>query len=296
MLKNPLKKIFITQEFGVNPEVYSRFGYKGHNGIDYRLFNKEGNRAQTAEVFAPHAGKVLEAANDKDGYGWYLKVENQIEGSVLGHLKSFNVKVGDTVTQGQFIAIANNSGFSSGAHLHWGYYKKPRNRRNGYGGFIDQSSLISQNEDVPNWMTQLLSLELKLDPSISEGDFRARVGEIAQKLKTYDELSKRISELEKKVAFEAGQAASFETELSTSIESRERLTKEVAELKEQVTRRDVEINRLGQEVQRLNEAIDPETTVLISKEEYQRLNERRVLDRYTRLELFRELVRRLLRR
>jgi len=137
----PLRHIFVTQKWGVNPQVYSQFGLKGHNGTDYRLFDESGKRATTALLYAPHDGKVIEARNDPKGYGLYLKIENDKQGSILGHLESFNVKVGQKVNTGQLIGVCDNTGFSTGSHLHWGYYPIPRDKSNGYSGTIDQEKL-----------------------------------------------------------------------------------------------------------------------------------------------------------
>lgn len=125
----------LTQGFGENPASYAKFGMKGHNGLDY------GTPTGT-EILAPHSGKIIETSSDPTGYGNYIKVENTKEGSVLAHLKEFKVTVGQDVTEGQVIGLSDNTGNSTGPHLHWGYYTKPRNRQNGYAGFIDQLGLI----------------------------------------------------------------------------------------------------------------------------------------------------------
>lgn len=140
----PFKENYkLTQTFGnkliINGvDVYAQYGLKGHNGLDYGL-------PLRTQVIAPHSGKVLEKAYDKNGYGNYLKIENDKEGSVLAHFDSFQVNVGDEISEGQPIALSGNTGNSTGPHLHWGYYKKPRDRSNGYNGFIDQLLLI----DIP---------------------------------------------------------------------------------------------------------------------------------------------------
>ena len=130
-----IKKYRISQHFGENPDMYKRFGYLGHNGSDIAW-------PTGTPILAPHDGIVKEAALDANGYGWYVKIENPVEGSVLGHNKSLSVKVGDVVTGGQKVAISDNSGYSTGSHVHWGYYTIPRDRSNGYGGFINQAGLI----------------------------------------------------------------------------------------------------------------------------------------------------------
>lgn len=134
----PFKGTFrLTQGFGGNYDSYKQFGMLGHNGLDYGL-------PSGTQVIAPHGGTIIETGDEgSTGYGKYIKIENGIEGSVLAHLQSFQVKVGDTVSEGQPIAFSDNTGNSTGPHLHWGYYKFPRNRQNGYAGFIDQLPLIT---------------------------------------------------------------------------------------------------------------------------------------------------------
>jgi len=145
MLNSPVKKIYITQKFGVNAQAYSQFGLKGHNGIDYRAFLPNGNRAYSggvSEVFAPHSGKIIENRLDANGYGWYIKIENDKYGSVLGHFSSQSpLAVGSSVKIGQLVGYQGTTGNSTGIHLHWGFYKHPRNRANGYAGFINQEGL-----------------------------------------------------------------------------------------------------------------------------------------------------------
>lgn len=146
----------LTQGFGENPASYAKFGMKGHNGLDYGL-------PTGTQIIAPHGGKIIETSSDPTGYGNYIKIENDKEGSVLAHLKSFQVKVGDMVSEGQPIGISNNTGNSTGPHLHWGYYLFPRNRQNGYAGFIDQIKLIAQPAPTPDLQKQLDQMRKERD-------------------------------------------------------------------------------------------------------------------------------------
>lgn len=146
-MKSPVKKEYITQKFGVNAAAYAKFGLKGHNGIDYRAFLPSGERCYEggkSEVFAPHSGKIIENVLDANGYGWYIKIENDKEGSVLGHFHTQSpCKVGSSVSEGQLVGYQGTTGNSTGIHLHWGYYKFPRDRQNCYAGFINQEGLYS---------------------------------------------------------------------------------------------------------------------------------------------------------
>ena len=134
----PLKNVYITQSWGANPDIYKRFGLLGHDGIDLRA-------PIGTDVLAPHAGVIKERAFDADGYGNYVKIENDKEGSVLGHLNDFTVTLGQTVNEGDLIGHADNTGFSTASHLHWGYYQIPRNRNDGYLGFINQEPLLKES-------------------------------------------------------------------------------------------------------------------------------------------------------
>lgn len=141
-MQSPVKKIHITQIFGVNKANYEKFGLQGHNGIDYRAFLPNGERCYEggkSEVFAPHSGKIIENAHDASGFGWYIKIEDEKQGSVLAHFSSQSpCKVGSTVEQGQFVGFQGTTGNSTGIHLHWGWYPIPRNRQNGFNGYENQ--------------------------------------------------------------------------------------------------------------------------------------------------------------
>lgn len=171
----PVKKIFITQKWGVNQAIYSRFGFKGHNGIDLRIYNDDGIKASEGELISPHHGKVIEATFDADGYGWYYKIENDKEGSILGHNTKLFLKVGDTVEEGQVIGITGNTGWSTAPHVHWGYYTFPRDRQNGYGGTINQVPLIDEENmsntiEIPiDTFEELVTKSSKYDAFVNAG-------------------------------------------------------------------------------------------------------------------------------
>lgn len=144
----PFKGTFtITQEWGndlvINGvHIYAQFGLKGHNGVDYGC-------PTGTPILAPHDGKVIEAAFDAMGYGMYVKIENDKEGSILAHLKSFVVNQGDIITEGTEIGLSDNTGNSTGNHLHWGYFRKPRNKSDGYSGTTNPFPYLTENQPIP---------------------------------------------------------------------------------------------------------------------------------------------------
>jgi len=94
-LRRPFNGNFtLTQSFGARPEAYAQFGIKGHNGLDYGL-------PHGTPVVAALEGKVTEVGNDTTGYGGYAKIENDKQGQLFGHLSRIDVKVGDTIYEGQ---------------------------------------------------------------------------------------------------------------------------------------------------------------------------------------------------
>lgn len=127
----------LTQGFGENPQAYAKFGLKGHNGLDYAT-------PTGTPILAPFAGRISELGNDTSGYGLYVKIENAQYGTILAHLLSRNVVLNQQVSEGQQIGFSDNTGNSTGPHLHWGVHPIPRNRANGYAGYIDQTNLIGK--------------------------------------------------------------------------------------------------------------------------------------------------------
>lgn len=165
-MKKPFNGDFpVTQAWGVNPQNYSQFGYKGHNGVDYGL-------PTGTPVVAPHGGKVIEAVWGDPSYGNYVKIEDTLEGSILAHLKSFSVGVGQNVSEGQQIGLSDTTGNATGPHLHWGFYRFPRNRQNGYGGTIDPTPYLQPPPPQLTDTERVKTIKEKVNTSLSDPDFR----------------------------------------------------------------------------------------------------------------------------
>ena len=117
---------------------YAKYGLVGHNGWDIAA-------PLWTPLYAPHDGKAKEVIDEGSvGYGKYVKVESDIEGSTIAHLAKFSVNQGQDLKEGDLIGYSGNSGNSTGPHYHWGYYRtKTRNRDNGFNGYIDQTDWLN---------------------------------------------------------------------------------------------------------------------------------------------------------
>lgn len=93
----------------------SLYGAAGHKGIDLHALHGQ-------EVYAACSG-VVAFIDTEPKTGLDVKVVSEFEGKkyrhIYEHLLGYNVKVGQTVTTGDLIGWADNTGWSSGNHLHF---------------------------------------------------------------------------------------------------------------------------------------------------------------------------------
>lgn len=187
----PVKPKWITQSFGMRPEVYSQFGINGHNGID--MYADHGQ-----PVHAAHDGTARYEIDSNQGHGvviisddtfsyngsecyyktiyWHLcdpVKEPLLMSPVPNDGKGHAVKAGDV------IGFADNTGFSTGNHLHFGlkpvmqgedpgtWYNTEQN--NGFAGAIDPEPYLSPvfAEDIKQQISLYRSLIAALQAIIS---------------------------------------------------------------------------------------------------------------------------------
>ena len=101
----------ITCKYG--PRIHPVTKKKGtHTGIDIRA-------SMGSNIYAAASGKVI-TAGWNTAYGNMIIIDhgNGIT-TLYGHASKLNVKVGDTVKQGDIIMKAGSTGYSTGPHLHF---------------------------------------------------------------------------------------------------------------------------------------------------------------------------------
>ena len=110
----PTEYPVITQRFGANARIYTRFGMPGHEGVDFRAL-------PNTKIFACADGDVYRVENNpkRHAYGIHVRIRHR-DGyrTVYGHLAAALVSEGDRVTAGQVIGRADATGASVGHHLH----------------------------------------------------------------------------------------------------------------------------------------------------------------------------------
>jgi murein DD-endopeptidase MepM/ murein hydrolase activator NlpD len=160
-LGKPLKNIRVNQYFGANAtSVYKTQGMKGHNGIDFYALNGE-------PVYATHDGTAYYQIDSAGGHGVVILSDAEYDydsgparfKTVYWHLvdplKQIQYRspiqdftFGKPVKKGDLIGYADNTGMSTGSHLHFAlkplaksgesnntWYNLEQN--NGYYGSID---------------------------------------------------------------------------------------------------------------------------------------------------------------
>lgn len=114
---NPAPGSRVTSEYGLRKDPKTGQPNTMHRGIDLA-------RAGNVNILASADGIVLRAGAIGT-YGQTIIIKHIVDGerqdTVYAHLRndSIKVKVGDTVKQGQVIALMGNTGKSTGQHLHF---------------------------------------------------------------------------------------------------------------------------------------------------------------------------------
>ena len=145
----PCKPYRVNQNFGENANTfYASLGMLGHNGID--IFAPTGTI-----IRASHDGTVTYAGGEqKEGIGVTIVTDKEYDykggqayyKTIYWHLLSVAVKYGQKVRAGDVVGYADNTGMSTGSHLHIGlkpctkqgdFIIENLEQNNGFFGSID---------------------------------------------------------------------------------------------------------------------------------------------------------------
>jgi hypothetical protein len=134
----------ITQLFGENPDFYQQWGFAGHNGLDFGI-------PDGTTIVAAADGTIEKVGFEDNGYGNFVKIAH-MDGATrystyYAHLQSTFVNAGEKVTAGTPIGLSNNTGSSTGPHLHFGIRIVGQNPD--YQGYLDPMQYLNGVEETP---------------------------------------------------------------------------------------------------------------------------------------------------
>lgn len=166
-LSLPVTPFHVNQGFGVNYVTYKQFGLNGHNGLDLMAYHGQ-------KVYASHDGTVTIEIDENQGHGVVLLSDVMYDfdsgpayvKTIYWHLCDpvkepqypYPVKNGQKVKRGDHIGYADNTGFSTGNHLHFGlkpvaidepaFLLENVAQNNGYLGAIDPTPYLNTTYSV----------------------------------------------------------------------------------------------------------------------------------------------------
>lgn len=122
----------VTQDFGTLHPRYTALGLAGHNGVDFGL-------PDGTPVLAPADGECIEVGYDPEGYGYYVKLRTPNgEDWLMAHQHMWQLpRPGQWCPEGSPVGFSDNTGMSTGPHLHVGYRPAWWVRGWPYNGYVD---------------------------------------------------------------------------------------------------------------------------------------------------------------
>lgn len=162
----------ITQKFGENPSFYAQWGYPGHNGVDFGIPNG-------TPVLAAAKGTIDKVSFEDGGYGNYVKIKH-LDGSTTfytyyAHLMQASVTAGQSVEAGAVVGHSNNTGASTGPHLHFGL--RNADTSGAYKGYIDPLPFLTGQVASGGDMPGAVALpDMKFEVIIAELNVRSGPG------------------------------------------------------------------------------------------------------------------------
>ena len=132
----PVDNPRVTGEWANSPAFYSKFGMKGHNGIDLGM-------PTGTPVYASDAGVVqFEGWGQNNSWmgtpaGICVLLRHPWGYTGYAHMSSTIINNGQSVSKGQLLGLSGNTGASTGPHLHWETLPPNPDFRNGFAGRVN---------------------------------------------------------------------------------------------------------------------------------------------------------------
>lgn len=148
----PIEPFELTQGFGSNPALYAKFGLAGHNGWDLKTKYSDSPLGRRY-ILASWLSEFYRRGIDPPGYGTFFEVVVRIYATwKLTYAHCFSIEDFKSKTEGQSMAISDNTGNSTGAHLHLtvkrinivGGKHQVQNYNNGYFGAINPQEFFNE--------------------------------------------------------------------------------------------------------------------------------------------------------
>lgn len=142
----PAKPYRLNQGWGIYNPAYQQFGFSRHNGIDIAL-------GSDSKLYAPFDYTVVRIGNQPNGGGNFFGLMSGLYDWPDGqyrvlldmlHCERIDCKEGQVGKAGDYLAIADNTGFSTGPHTHL----QPRRVKNwnSVSGPALHFDLVDQND------------------------------------------------------------------------------------------------------------------------------------------------------
>lgn len=147
----PIKPFKITQAFGRPDPVYTGLGLKGHNGLDLLAYHGQ-------PIYATHDGTAYYEIDGNQGHGVVLRsdVTYDYQGEQV-YMKTIYWHMCDSTKEPQFkspveaagvlkvkvgdlLGYADNTGLSTGDHLHFGLKPQGKDESNGAWYNVEQNN------------------------------------------------------------------------------------------------------------------------------------------------------------
>jgi len=124
--------------------ISSKHGQKTGMGIFGRHLGVDYATSVGTPVYSPVSGIILETPwSSVVGQGIFIRENGNGRIHRLLHLNQEFVSPGQTVSEGQHIAMSGNTGVTTGAHLHWDVRKADTTWNASFSNYFDPEALLS---------------------------------------------------------------------------------------------------------------------------------------------------------